>query len=79
MLVEEGLVAGLGEHDEAENAVKCARGANCARSGGFGGGCECEGRESVDEVSRPFSVSHSEFCAGYAYCILSLAPTGYGR
>lgn len=67
-------MAGLGELDEAEDAGERARGADRARGGGDGGGLERDGRESVDDVGRPCSVGHGEFCAGRARCMPLSAP-----
>ena len=72
-------MAGLGEHGEAEDAIERGRGADCARGRGDGGGCEREGRESIDEVSCPCSVGHGEFCTGCARCMPSSAPRQSGR
>ncbi len=79
VLVEERLVAGLGEHDEAEDAGERARGADRARGGGHGGGLERDGRESVDDVRRPCRVGHGELGAGRTRCMPLSVPIRSGR
>jgi hypothetical protein len=69
VLVEESLVAGLGEHNEAEDPGERALGADGTRAGGDRGGRKCDGRESVDTVSRPRRVCHGKFRAGRARCM----------
>lgn len=66
-------MAGLGEHDEAEDASERAPGLDHARARGDRGGRERDGRESVDEIGCPASINHGELGASGARCTASSA------
>ena len=68
-------MAGLGEHDEAESASERARSADCAGGIGDGSGREGDGRKSVNDIGRPFSIGHREFRTSRGGYMPSSAPT----
>ena len=70
VLVEESLVAGLGELHKPEDPGELAPGGDGAKGGRDRRGGESDGREGVDTVRRPGRVDHGELRAGRARCML---------
>lgn len=58
------------EHGEPKDASKRTRCFNGTHFGRAGGGCQRDGRESVDEIGRVCCVGDSKFSASGGHCRL---------